>query len=154
PLLTAHYEGQSGGSRAVGTRTRIDLGLLAHEACSELIALSAIGAAASPMAIWRPALPVSAGMKAVLRHARIGIVAERWFSQSDFKLSRLHWKHWLFTRYVLAMSRRRGRPFPIPEHTPLTDAIVVARWLAEQAARGTPGYVDAAVSSAVRVCLA
>src|SRR5262249_9878048 len=53
PLLTAHYEGQSGGSRAVGTRTRIDLGLLAHEACSELIALSAIGAAASPMAIWR-----------------------------------------------------------------------------------------------------
>jgi hypothetical protein len=154
PLLTAHYEGQSGGSRGVGTRTRVDLGLLAHEAASDLIALAALDAVRRPMGIWRPALPVSAAMKSVLRHARIGILAERWFSQSEFRFSRHVFRHWLFTRYSLAMSRRWGRPLPTPEHTPLSQAITVARWLAQKKAHGTPAYLDAGVSAAVRVCLA
>ena len=47
-----------------------------------------------------------------------------------------------------------GPALPMPEYTPLADAGVVARWLAEKKAQGTPAYLDAAVSSGVRVCLA
>ncbi len=154
PLLTAHYEGRSGGTRGGGTRTSVDLGLLAHEAASELVALTTLDALGRPMAIWRPALPVCAAMKSLLRHARVGILAERWFSQSEFRFSRELWKHWFFTSYAVATSRRRGRPFPMPEYAPLAHAVVVARWLAQKKAQGTPGYLDVAVSSAVRVCLA
>jgi len=154
PLLTAHYEGRSGGTRGVGTRTKVDLGLLAHEAASELVALTALDAVGRPMGIWRPALPISAAMKSVLRHARVGISAERWFSQSEFRFSRELWKSWIFTSYAMAMSRRRGRPFPLPEYVPVGRPIVVARWLAQKKAQGTPAYLDVAVSSAVRVCLA
>jgi hypothetical protein len=154
PLLTAHYEGRSGGTRGVGTRTKVDLGLLAYEAAAEIVALTALSALGRPLGIWRPALPVSASMKSVLRPARVGILAERWFSQSEFQCSREHWKGWIFTRYAVAMSRRHGRPFPMPEYAPLAQPMVVTRWLAEKKARGTPAYLDAAVSSAVRVCLA
>jgi hypothetical protein len=90
----------------------------------------------------------------VLRPARVGILAERWFSQSPFRWSREHWKGWLFTRYAVAMSRRWGRPLPMPEYTPLSQPILVARWLAQKKAQGTPAYLDTVVSSAVRVCLA
>ncbi len=93
-------------------------------------------------------------MKTVLRHVRVGILAERWFSQSEFKFSRDLWKDWVFTRGCLALSRRLGRPFPQPEHTPLRDAIVVAQWLAQKKIQGTPAYLDVNVSSAVRVCVA
>src|SRR5262249_20969994 len=37
PFVTAHYEGGSGGSRSAGTRTRVDLALLAHEAAAQLV---------------------------------------------------------------------------------------------------------------------
>ena len=154
PLLAPHYEGRSGGTRGVGTRTGVDLNLLAHEAAAELIALTALDAVHRPMAVWRPALPISAAMKTVLRNARIGILAERWFSQSAFGFSRDLSKDWLFTRYSLLMSRWCRRALPVPEHTPLPQAIAVARWLADKKSQGTPGYVDAGVSSAVRICLA
>jgi hypothetical protein len=154
PLLTAHYEGQSGGSRGAGTRTRFDLGLLAHEAASDGVFLDTLGAIDRPMAIWRPALPMGAALKAVLRHAKIGILVERWFSQNDFRLSGSLWRHWFFTRASVALSRRWGRPLPIPEHLPLSEAAAVARWLADKKARGTLPYLDATVSSGVRVCQA
>jgi hypothetical protein len=154
PLLTAHFEGRTGGSRSAGTRAQIDLGLLAHESTSEQLFLKAFDALGRPMAIWRSALPVSAGMKTLLRHARIGIRAERWFSQSDIRPAPGLWKDYLFTRYAVLMSRAWGRPLPAPQFTPLDQAVVVARWLAQKKAAGTPALLDAAVSSAVRVGLA
>jgi hypothetical protein len=154
PLLTAHYEGQSGGSRGADTRTRFDLGLLAHEAASDFVFLEALGALDRPMALWRPALPMGAALKSVLRHAKIGVLVERWFSQNDFRLPGSLWRHWLFTRASVALSRRWGRPLPMPEYRHLTEAAGVARWLAEKKARGTLAYLDATVSSGVRVCQA
>jgi hypothetical protein len=154
PLRVAHYEGRSGGSRSAGTRTRVDLALITQESASQLVFLGEVGALGRPTAIWRSALPVGAAMSNVLRHVKIGHPPERWFTPSEFKFSRDLWRHWLFTRYVIAESRRSGRPLPMPEHTPLDQAVVVARWLAEKKAGGTPAYLDAAVSTAVRVCLA
>jgi hypothetical protein len=154
PLLLAHYEAGSGGSRGPSTRARVDLALLAHEAAAQLVFLDAAGGLGRPMGIWRTALPSGAAMKSVLRHAKIGILPERWFSPSKLECSRGLWRHWLFTRYVIVASRWLGRPIPTPEHTPLDHAHVVAGWLAAKKAQGATAYLDAAVSSAVRVCLA
>ncbi len=154
PLLTAHYEGRSGGSRGAGTRARIDLGLLAHEAAVDGMLVSSLDAHGRPTAVWRPALPMGAALKQILRHAKIGILTERWFTQHEFRFGGDLWRHWLFTRASVALSRRWGRPLPMPEYVPLSEAVVVARWLADKKAQGTPAYLDAAVSSAVRVCLA
>jgi hypothetical protein len=154
PLHLAHYEAGSGGSRGVGTRARVDLALLAHEAAAQLVFLDAAGGRGRPMGIWRTALPSGAAMKSLLRHAKVGILAERWFSPSRLEFSRGLWKHWLFARHLIAASRWWGRPLPAPEHIPLDQAHVVASWLAEKKALGTPAHLDAPVSSAVRVCLA
>jgi hypothetical protein len=154
PRLLAHYEAASGGSRSAGTRTRVDLDLLAHEAAAQIVYLDAVGGLDRPLGVWRPALPSGAAMKGILRHAKLGILAERWFSPSPFEFSRDLGRHWLFTRLVIGASRWWGRPLPVPEHTPLDQAHVVAAWLAEKKARGTPAHLDATVSSAVRVCLA
>jgi hypothetical protein len=154
PLHLAHYEAGSGGSRGARTRARVDLALLAHEAAAQRVFLDAVGGLGRPMGIWRTALPSGAAMKNVLRHAKIGILTERWFSPTRLGFTRGLWKHWLFTRYVIAASGWWGRPIPAPEHTSLDQAHVVAGWLAEKRAQGTPAYLDAAVSSAVRACLA
>ena len=154
PLLTAYYENWSSGAHSAGTRARVDLGLLSNEAAFELVFLTALDLLGRPIGIWRPALPAGAGINILLRHARIGILVERWFSQAEFRLSRGLWRHYLFIRYAIAMSRLWGRPLPAPRYTPLGQAVAVARWLARKRAEGTPGYLEAPVSSAVRVCVA
>jgi hypothetical protein len=154
PLVAAHYDGQSGGTRGGGTRARVDLRMLAHEATSEGVLLDGVGALDRPFAVWRPALPAGAGMKTVLRHAKLGTLAERWFTQTPFRPTRPLWKHYAFMAAALAASRAWGRPIPTPELTPLDRAADVARWLAAKRAAGTAACLDAPVSSAVRVCLA
>lgn len=157
PLLVAHYETRTGGSRAargVGTRLTIDLHLLAYESAYDLVFLSSLGALRRPMGVWRPAPPAGAGMKILLRHAKIGMRAERWFSQSPLLRGPKNFRHYAFTRFVVAWSALCRRPLPAPEHTPLEQAVRVARWLAQKAARGTPAYFDANAGAAVRVCMA
>ena len=132
----------------------MDLGVLAHEAAADGVLLSSLDAIDRPRAVWRPALPMGAALKHVLRQAKLGILTERWFTQNEFRFSPDLWRHWLFTRASIALSRRWGRPIPMPEDVPLSEAAVVARWLADKKARGTLPFLDAAVSSAVRVCLA
>jgi hypothetical protein len=157
PLMTPHYEARTGGSRAVrgiGKRVPVDLRLLAHEAAYDSVFLSALDASKRPMAMWRPVLPAGAGFKILLRHAKIGVRAERWFSQTEPRLSRDSSKYQLFTTAAVVASRLCGRSLPWPEHTPLEDAVKVARWLADKTARGTPAYFEANASATVRACLA
>jgi hypothetical protein len=157
PFAADHFETRTGGGRdrrGIGTRVMVDLDLLALEAGYEGIFLASRGAMGRPMALWRPVLPAVAGMKNLLRHAKVGMYAERWFSQNPLRFAPSEWRHYAFTRYVLHASRAGGRPLPMPEHVPLADARVVARWLAEKSARGTPAYLEASASSAVRACLA
>jgi hypothetical protein len=157
PLLIAHYETRTGGSRAVrgvGKRLIIDLNLLAHESAYDFIFLSALGALQRPMGMWRPVPPAGAGMKILLRHAKIGKLVDRWFSQAELNRSVRNLRYYAFTRYVVGFSALCRRPLPAPEYTPLDEAVAVARWLAQKAAQGTPAYLEANAGAAVRVCVA
>jgi hypothetical protein len=154
PLGGGHWEIQSGGSRSAGTRARVDLDSLTHEAASDLLIMRALGAVGRPIAIWRPSLPAGAALKASLRYAKIGFPPERWYSQNPFRPAPGLCKQWLFIRFAVAASRRYGRPLAAPVHLPLDQALVPARWLADVRRRGTPGYLDVTASGAVRVCVA
>jgi hypothetical protein len=146
PLLTRHYSGSSGGSRGNGRRLRIDLDLLAHEAGYLFEFQRGFGLEQRPLGVWRPVPAATAGLKTVLRHAKLGQHFDRWFSQTPFS----DWQHALLTRFTLFC----GRELPRPEYVPVSEAAVVARWLAGRVSIGSPAMLDCSVSAAVRVCLA
>jgi hypothetical protein len=154
PLLTKHYEGQSGGSGGVRRRMVLDLDLLAHEAGHHSLFLRAFDVSRRPMALWRPVAPATTGIGNSLRHVKLGNRVERWFNH--YKAPR-GWdavKFGLFTRYTVAASRATDNPIPPPEYVAPDDAVRIAEWLAAKVRAGTPALLDTSASLAVRVCAA
>lgn len=146
PLLRRHYAGATSGSRGAGRRLRIDLDLLERECAHLALFADAYGLQGAPLALWRPAPLATAGLKSSLRWAKLGQPPQRWFSQTCCT----GWK----ARFLVLAASGAGSRFPLPEHTPPSEASKVARWLAAETAAGRPAGLDAPVSSAVRVCLA
>ncbi len=153
PFLVKHYEARSSGSRGVRTRVIIDLDLLIHEAAHFCFFLLAFDLEKGPIGTWRSLPPSSAGMKLILRYAKLGKFVERWFAQDRLSLNPGSFKYLLFTYFTLYGGRIMGTPMPIPEHVPLANALTVATWLATKRSEGTPAMLDTNASSAVRVCL-
>jgi hypothetical protein len=154
PLLLRHYEARTGGSRSAGNRINIDFDLLAHETAYHHLFLDAFGLHGSPYATWLPIPPGHAGMKGVLRQAKLGRSTDRWFSQNRRSLRPAELRYALFTGYAVWGSRVFGRPLPRPRHAPLDDPSSVAIWLAECVAEGRPALIETNWSSAVRASIA
>ncbi len=154
PLLTKHYEARSSGSRGTGTRVIIDLDLLTHEAAYLRHFLTAFDLASRPTGIWFQVPPVTAGMKQVLRYAKLGKSVEKWFAQSKLSLNPGAIKFLFFTEYTLYASRILGKPIPIPEYVPMDEVSKVTSWLAARKKEGNPAVLHTHASSGVRVCLA
>lgn len=141
PLLTKHYEAQTGGSRGAGRRIRIDFDLLAHEAAYFERFVASYGVQDRDVVLWRPVPLVSTGITSMLRYRKIGQRVVKWFSpttSSGFKYS-------VFTQFTVLV----GGDFPQPEHVPLEEAERIARYLV-----GKRVLVDTNTSSGVRICLA
>jgi hypothetical protein len=154
PLLSKHYEALNSGSRGVRTRIVIDLDLLTHEAAYYHYFLAAFDLATRPIASWREVPPAHAGMKLILRYAKLGKYVERWFAQSKFSPSPRDLKFSLFTNYTIYGGRLLGKQLPLPEYVPLEKACKVARWLATKKEEGIPAMLDTNASSGVRTCIA
>lgn len=152
PLPPGGLEARTGGSRTAGDRVIIDLDLLAHEACYFRLFLEAFDVADRPVALWWPPPPVTAGIKNLLRYNRIGRTPRRWFVHFPPGTGKEGGRFRLYTSATIWIGRATANPLPAPEVRPLCAAPRVARWLAEQLARGRPGILDTNVSSAVRVC--
>ena len=154
PLLVKHYEAQTGGSRGVGTRVIIDFDLLTHEAAYFHYLLVAFDLSEMPIGAWHEVPPVAAGMKLVLRYAKLGKSVERWFAQSKLSSSPGDLKFAIFTNYTVYVGRILGKGLPVPEYVPLEEASKVAHWLSIKKENGKPATLDTNPSSGVRVCLA
>jgi hypothetical protein len=152
PRAIRVYTGSSGGSSGPARRLRIAFPHSEQSAVYSGISLDAHGLRDRPYGIWRPVPPGHAGLGSCLSHAKVGKLVDRWFSQ--YPLRRSHAREYVYTRITLAASRRAGIPIPEPEYVPLEQALVVARWLAEQRERGAPAFFTAPGSSGVRVCKA
>lgn len=154
PLLAKHYEGRSSGSRGAGTRVIVDLDLLTQEAAYFHYFLTVFNLAERPIGAWREVPPVTAGMKLLLRYAKVGKSVERWFAQSELSWSPKGLKFAIFTKYTIYAGRIFGKRLPMPEYVPLEEAYKVAHWLSLKKNEGTPATLDSQASSGVRVCLA
>lgn len=154
PLAASHLQGTSGGSRSAGTSLTVDLDLLAHESAYQHVIRREFGLEHTRMILWRPAPPGMAGIKIQLRASKIGMPVAHWFSQTPVRWDAANRKYALFLTTSSGISRTFGRSLPFPAHVPLSDAVVVARAVADVLRGGGQAMVDCPVSSAVRVCRA
>jgi hypothetical protein len=154
PLADISFEGRTGGSRGPSRRLLLDLGLLTHDAAAHRVFHESFGLVNRPMVVWRPVPPDNSGIKKLLMQAKLGRGLDRWFTQSPVRWDREHWRFAMFTWYTILVGRMMGCHMPAPVHNRLDDAVVVARWLAAAKDRGSPAYLDGAVSVAVRTCVA
>jgi hypothetical protein len=154
PVLDAHFEGRTSGSRGPRRRLLLDLSLVDRDACAHRIFLESFQLAHRPHAVWRSVPPDNSGIKKPLMHARLSLPMDRWFSPLPPRWSPAEFKYAAFTAYTVFAARRAGRSFPYPEFVPLNRAAIVARWMAQMTARGTPAFLDSSASAAVRVCAA
>ncbi len=154
PYLRHYYEAESGGTTGAGTRVPTDLDHLAAQSPLIMLARDAHGVLDVPTAIWRGILPDGSGMNGILRPARFGHVAGKWFSPITSRDLRPSLKNRLATQYIVVMGRLLGVPIPWPEPVSLDQAIVVARWAAEILESHSACLIRTHVSKALRVCLA
>lgn len=151
PLLAGEFEVMTGGSSGRRERLTIDLDLLVFEAAARHLFLRSHDLLHRPMAIWRAVPPGSSGIKHVLRAAKLGRPAERWFSPKPVSWDRLQWKSSVFLLLALWHGRRNGGVLPRPEFVPPERPAPAAEWLAASKLAGTPGVLSCPVSAAVRI---
>jgi hypothetical protein len=153
PYLTHAYERTTSGSTGPRKRVSTDLDLLAVAAEHRLVFLEAHGLHDTPLATWRPPLPGS-GLNAVLRAARVGRPMVRWFApvvQSDLRPEP---RFWLANQATVALGRLFGARLPWPEKVPVTQAITIARWMADTCRKSGGAVLSTTVSGGLRVALA
>ncbi|MCC6712883.1 MAG: hypothetical protein IT344_05915 [Candidatus Dadabacteria bacterium] len=154
PFLSRHYQSRTSGSRGAGTRVIMDLDLLHHDAACNYFMFEGFGLTDRPAALWREVPPVTTGVNILLRYAKLGKRADKWFSSSRLSTAPKSLQFTVFTYYTVLAGRLLGMPLPFPEHVPLEDAATVAKWLAGRCSAGTPAFLDTQVSTCVRTCAA
>ncbi len=154
PHLQYCYETTTTGSSGPRSRSWLDLDHLASTACYTLMGLEAHGLRAAPTALWRPILPACTGVSNLLRSARVGNVARRWFSPLTAEDLRPSLRYRAATWYILLAGRLSGVPLPGPEQIRLEEAVLVAEW-AHRTVRGSGScLIRTYVSLALRIALA
>jgi hypothetical protein len=154
PLLTAHFEGRTGGTGGTRRRLLIDLGLIAHDAAAHRVLMESLGTTQHRLATWRPVPPNNSGLKKLLMGAHIGLPVDRWFSEQPVRWTPEEFKYAAFTAFTWAAARASGHRFAYPEHVPRDQVGTIVTWMAQMTAAGTPVYMDCVVSAAVRICSA
>lgn len=149
-----YYQAKSGGSTGAGTRVQIDLDHQAAQAPHLMLARDAHGVLNTPTALWYGTLPDDTGVGVLLRQARFGRIAEKWFSTTTREGMGGFARGSLVTYFFVALGRLLGAGLPFPEPLPLKKAQVLARWAREKLNAHGKCLIRSHVSQALRVCLA
>lgn len=146
--------GHTGGPRSSGTATPIDVLDLMYEIPPRFLFMKAYNFLDKPFALWRPAPPGVAGLRAALRNIKIGQRAMRWFSPMRPSFSSASGKSGFITAGTVLGSAVMGKHIPWPQYVPMDRAEIVARWLAEQKAKGNLLQLDTMTSGAAFIAQA
>jgi hypothetical protein len=145
PLVSPHFETQSGGTRSHGTSVRTGLPFVADQAVSTAVALHVNDLSKHDHAYWL----LSTALTLLLRIAKLGRRPVAWF----YPLENLGIRLKVGSRYVAALGRAAGCPLPVPKLVPLDEPERVARWLSARGASSRT-CLSADASSAVRISIA
>ena len=154
PYLAHFFRNSTSGSTGRATPASTGLAHLAVQTELRMVLLDAHDALGLPFAIWRPALPAGSGMNNILRQARMGRPAVRWFTPLVPAQYTPELKYRLATDAAVLMGRVCGWAIAGPEPVALDDAIQIARFLAETAARDGGAVLSTTVSCGLRVATA
>jgi hypothetical protein len=154
PYLPGYYYVRSSGSRSAGTRTMLDLKHRTDLSYYFPPSLAVSNALDSPMGIWLPLLPSSAGISSLLHHWQAGNPVLRWFSQVNEREVQASLRDRLAVRYIIYGGRLWGARFPHPENVGLNQAIKVAQWMSETKKKYGNCSLNCFISSAVKICQA
>jgi hypothetical protein len=154
PLQRGAFEARTGGSTGRGRPVLVALDLVADEAALYHHYLRALELEHRPTAVWFPVPPGVAGLKGVMRQAKLGRKVDRWFSQRRLFGSPYSecLKAWTFLCLTRLQAARAGVRLPNSVFVPLDRAVVVARWLADTRQSGPPAVLETNSSAGVRVC--
>ncbi len=149
PFLVKHFETSSGGG---GTRITVDFDRYYYQAAQNAVAFDAHGILGSPVLVWQPILPSSAGLPTMFRSIKMGSTPIRWFSQVEARAIKPSLTKRLATYYVVYASRLFGTAFPMPEYVNFEQAYKIADYMAEVLKKGQGCVLWTPPSSAVRIC--
>ncbi len=149
-----HFTGHTGGSRTRGTPVAVSLSDMMAELPARALFLQAHGLTGRPWAQWWAAPPGVAGLRTALRNVKQGQPLLRWFSPTRPGLGPASGKSVVLTWCTVLGSALMGHRIPYPRHVPMDRADVIARWMAQQKARGVQVSLETMASGAVRVAQA
>jgi hypothetical protein len=142
----------SAGSRGAGSQLFHDLAFLRAQGVNRRLVLDARGGSGWVPAYW--GVPGGSALGHILIAAAAGVAPVRWFSQLPDAAAGLHPRYRWSTRVIRWGSRVCGLRLPRPEHVPLDDPLVIARWMHTVLARGAVPHLHTFASSAVHLCRA
>jgi hypothetical protein len=145
PLISPHFEAQSGGTRSAGTPVKMALPFIADLAANTALALHAHGLSQHDHATW-----LNAGVTPMLIYTKLGRAPIAWF----YQLRPLPARIYAGAQYLATMGRLFGCQLPTPAFVDLQDPYRMAMWLAARLNEGKRVCVTTYASSAVRICLA
>jgi hypothetical protein len=150
--VTSFYEGESGGSTGRPTRVYIDVQHVAGHSHAFMLAQKMWGLLDQPMGMWLGVLPDPTGTNNVVRQAKWGRPPRKWFSQAE--TGGTLWRHHVFTRSIVALSRAYGVEVPRAEPLGLDNPLPATRWIASTLELGGGCTFFTQPSKALRIALA
>jgi len=153
PYLKHYYQAESGGTTGAGTRVSTDLDHLAAQAPNIMLTREAHGVLNVPTAIWHGILPDNTGVSILLRQARFGRIADKWFSPISSRDIRFSLKNRLANYCIVSAGRLFGVPFPRPEHVSLDQAAILTYWAFNNLKIHGKCLIRGSVSKVLRICL-
>jgi hypothetical protein len=152
PFLLSSLEAKSSGSRSSGTKVIMNFERYYYLAADNAVVFDAHGIYGSPVILWQPILPSTAGLPTAFRSIKMGSVPLRWFSPVESKTIKPSLSKRLATYYAVYASRFFGVAFPKPEYVNYERADIIVDFIAE-VLKGKQGCILwTTPSAAVRIC--
>lgn len=149
PIVTADFIAGTSGTRSTGTPVAASFLALRRMAVNLELTAALWEVSGRPHALWRPALPGSGGLIALLSSSVTGRPPERWFSQLDPRAPGVAASKRL-ANTVLPLAAW-PTPLPRPVHVPTTLPTPVLAWCRDALQRAGRAALNVYPSSALRL---
>lgn len=149
PRVVPDFIAGTSGTRSAGTPVAASFRSLRRMAVNLHLTSELWDVVDRPGALWRPALPGSGGLIALLSSSIAGRPPERWFSQLDPQARGLAWSKRLANRYLHVLAWPAH--LPRPTHVPADDPAAVLDWFDAARASSDRVVLNVYPSSALRL---
>ncbi len=142
------------GSRHRASRVLYDWNFFTIQAATERVLHEVHGVGDWPVALWMPGLPAISGIHNLFLHLKFRQSPEKWFSQIGGASAGNPLWNALLMSTLAAHAAFYGLRVPRPEKTDATQAVKVARWMADTLKKNGRCVLRVFASFAVRVAQA